>query len=153
MFTGADFQQAVGHVVDPTNVDRTYSTTPVGPITRMCRRSTATLDHERPAPEGTTYMHGAMAPKVTVTLHPDTAVARAAMAKNHRHVADAVDIPGLGDGAVSGIVTSAFTLEFTHGLHQVQIDCGLTNRNADSTPADMRARPEPLAAPVAARMP
>ncbi|WP_367127723.1 hypothetical protein [Saccharothrix sp. HUAS TT1] len=153
VFTGADFQDAVGYVVDPTNVDRTYRTTPVGPITRTCRRTTAALDRERPAPEGATYMDGAMSPKVTVTLHPDAAAARKAMAEDRRDVAGAVDIPGLGDGAVFGVVASAFTLEFTHGVHQVQISCGLTNGNADWTPADMRARLEPLAAAVAARMP
>lgn len=153
VFTGADFQDAVDYVVDPTNVDRTYSTTPVGPITRTCRRTTANLIRERPAPEGTTYMDGAMSPKVTVTLHPDAAAARAAMAKTRSDVAGAVDVPGLGDGAVFGVAASAFALEFTHGFHQVRIDCGLTNGNSDWTPADMRARLEPLAAAVAARMP
>lgn len=57
-----------------------------------------------------------------------------------------------GDGAVFGVAGSRFGLEFAKGFHQVRVDCGLSNGNADWTPADMRARLEPLAAAVAARM-
>lgn len=153
VFTGADFQDAVDYAVDPTNVDRTYHTTMAGPLTRTCRRTTAPRDRERPAPEGTTYMDGAMAPKVTVTLHPDDAAARAAVAEDRRGITAAADIPGLGDGAVFGVDNSAFVLVFTRGFHQVRVDCGLTNGNANWTPADMRARLEPVAAAIAARMP
>ncbi|WP_141976471.1 hypothetical protein [Saccharothrix saharensis] len=153
VFTGADFQDAVHYAVDPTNVDRSYRTASSGPITSTCRRTTAPTDRERPAPEGTTYMDGAMSPKVTVTRHPDAAAARAAMGVDRRNIDGAVDLPGIGDGAVFGVAASAFTLEFTRGSHQVRIDCGLTNGNADWTPADMRARLEPLAAAIAARMP
>lgn len=153
VFTGADFQDAVDYAVDPTNVDRSYNTTLTGSITGTCRRTTAPLDRERPAPEGTTYLNGAMSPKVTVTQHPDAAAARAAVAKDRRNIAGTVDIPGIGDGAVFGTGRSAFVLEFTRGFHQVRIDCGLSNGTAAWTPADMRARLEPLAAAVAARMP
>jgi len=153
VFTGEDFQDAVDYVVDPTNVHRSYHTTLVGAVTRTCRRTTATLDRKRPAPEGTTYLEGAMAPKVTTTRHPDAAAARAAVAKDRRDISGAVDLPGLGDGAVFGVAGSAFALVFTKGAHQVRVDCGLTNGNADWTPADMRARLEPVAAAIAARMP
>ncbi|MGM1065667.1 hypothetical protein [Saccharothrix sp. Mg75] len=153
VFTGADFQDAVDHVVDPTNVDRTYNTALVGSITSTCRRTTAQLDRDRPAPAGTTYLDGGMSPKVAVTQHPDAAAARAALAEDRRDIAGAVDVPGVGDGAVFGVAASAFTLEFTRGFHRVRVDCGLTNGTADWTPADMRARLEPLAAAIAARMP
>ncbi|WP_344038882.1 hypothetical protein [Saccharothrix xinjiangensis] len=153
VFTGADFQDAVDYAVNPANVDRSYTTTSTGSITRTCRRTTATIDRERPAPGGTTYLDGAMSPKVTVTQHPDAAAARAAVAKDRRDLAGAVEIPGVGDGAVFGAGPSAFSLQFTHGFHQVRVDCGLSNGNADWTPADMRARLEPLAAAIAARMP
>ncbi|MFD1151787.1 hypothetical protein [Saccharothrix hoggarensis] len=153
VFTGADFQDAVDYAVDPTNVDRGYHTALTGSITRTCRRTTAPPDRERPAPEGTTYLDGSMSPKVTVTQHVDAAAARAAMAEDRRDIAGAVDVPGVGDGAVFGAGRSSFSLVFTKGFHQVRIDCGLSNGNADWTPADMRARLEPLAAAVAARVP
>ncbi|MFD7659052.1 hypothetical protein ACFV4N_34165 [Actinosynnema sp. NPDC059797] len=153
VFTGADFQDAVNYAVDPTNVDRGYTTALTGPITRTCRRTTAPPDRERPAPEGTTYLDGAMSPQVTVTSHPDAAAARAAVAEDRRDLRGAVDLPGLGDGAVFGVAGSRFSLAFTKGFHQVRVDCGLSNGNADWTPADMRARLEPLAAAIAARMP
>ncbi|MFT7840266.1 hypothetical protein Q5530_29340 [Saccharothrix sp. BKS2] len=153
VFTGADFQDAVDHVVDPTNVDRTYGTLLTGPITSRCRRTTAAAGRGLPVPEGTTHLDGALSPNVTVTPHPDAAAARAALAADRRRLAGAVDIPGLGDGAVFGTNTSLFSLEFTTGFHQVRIDCGLTNGTSDWTPDDVRARLEPIAAAVLARMP
>ncbi|MDQ2586581.1 hypothetical protein [Saccharothrix yanglingensis] len=153
-FTGADFQDATGYAVDPTNVDRTYGATPAGPITSTCRRTTAAPNRGLPTPGGTTHMDGALSPNVTVTPHPDDAAARAALAEDRRDIQGAVDVPGVGDGAVFGVAdSSSFRLEFTKGFHRVRVDCGLTNGNADWTPADMRERLEPIAAAIAARMP
>jgi hypothetical protein len=152
VFTGDDFQAATGYVVNPANVSRTYSSTVGSPLRTTCRRFTATAGAGFPASEGTTFLDGAMVPTVTVTALADAAAATAELGRNRERIAGAVDIPAIGDGAVFGIDSTSFTLQFTDGFHLVTVDCGLSNGNADWTPADMRARLEPLATAIAARM-
>lgn len=153
VFTGADFQSATKYVVAPTNVSRNYNTPISPPLTSTCRRFTATPNAGFPEQEGTTFLDGSMAPKVTVSTLQDPAAAAAELGENRALIAEAVDIPGLGDAAVFGIGSgSHFTLQFTSGFHLVTIDCGLSNGNADWTPEDMRSRLEPLAQAIAGRM-
>lgn len=153
VFTGDDFQSATRYVVNPTNVSRTYSNLVNSPLSTKCRRFTAPANAGFPAPDGTTFLDGAMAPTVTVSKLADAAAAQAELDGNRERIAEAVDLPGIGDKAVFGIGSaSAFTLQFTAGFHLVTVDCGLSNGNADWTAADMRSRLEPLAAAIAARM-
>lgn len=152
VFTGPDFQAAVKYVANPSRVVRKYSIPTGSPVTSSCERSTASEGQGFPAPDGTTYLDGAMSPKVTVTAHPDPTAARAVLAEDRGDIGDAVDVPGVGDGAVFGIGNSAFSLLFTVGPHVVRVDCGLSNGNSHWTPADMRERLEPLAKAVAARL-
>ncbi len=153
VFTGADFQSATRYAVNPTNVRRTYGTTVVAPLRTTCSRFTAPANAGLPAPDGTTFLDGSMYPRVTVTKHPDPAAAKAELGSNRERIDGAVDIPGIGDGAVFGTGSSShFTLQFTAGFHLVTVDCGLSNGNADWTAEDMRSRLEPLATSIAGRM-
>ncbi|MFC4859413.1 hypothetical protein [Actinophytocola glycyrrhizae] len=153
VYTGADFQSATKYVVNPTNVRRTYSTTATSPLRTTCSRFTAPPNAGLPAPEGTTFLDGSMSPKVTVTKHPDPAAAKAELDRNRERIDGAVEIPGIGDGAVFGVGSAShFTLRFTAGFHLVTVDCGLSNGNADWTAEDMRGRLEPLATSIAERM-
>ncbi len=152
IFTGEDFQAATRYVVNPTNVKRTYGNTPGSPVMTSCLRSTASKNSGFPSPEGTTFLDGAMAPTVRVSALNDNAAATTEISRNRGRIDAAVDLPGIGDAAVFGIVSGRFTLQFTSGFHLVTVDCGLSNGNADWTPADMRTRLEPLAKAIAGRM-
>lgn len=153
VFTGADFQSATRYVVNPTNITRGYSVPFDSPLRTRCMRFTAGSNTGIPASDGATFLDGAMAPTVTVSALADAAAATAELGTNRERIAEAVDIPGIGDAAVFGVGgTSHFTLQFTVGSHLVTVNCGLSNGNADWTPADMRARLEPLATAIAARM-
>ncbi|MGX7826263.1 hypothetical protein ACTG9Q_14335 [Actinokineospora sp. 24-640] len=152
VFTGPDFQDAVGYVVNPARVTRKYTLPARSSVTSSCARTTATKNQGFPAPDGVTYLDGAMSPKVTVTAHPDPAAARSALAKDRGDIDGAADIPGIGEKAVFGVGNpSYFSLLFTVGPHLVRVDCGLTNGTSDWTPKDMRDRLEPLAKAIAAR--
>lgn len=153
VFTGADFQSTTRYVANPTNVSRTYRTPVSAPLMTTCNRFTAPPNAGFPAPEGTTFLDGSMSPNVTVTKYPDPAAARAELGRNRERIDGAVDLPGIGDGAVFGAGSSSrFTLQFTAGFHLVTVDCGLSNGNADWTAEDMRARLEPLATAISTRM-
>ena len=152
VFTSEDFQSATRYAVNPTAVRRTYTTTTASPLRTTCSRSTAPANAGIPAPDGTTFLDGSMSPNVEVIKYPDPAAARAELDRNRERIDGAVDIPGIGDGAVFGVNSGRFTLRFTSGFHVVTINCGLSNGNADWTAADMRSRLEPLATSVATRM-
>ncbi|OZM71435.1 hypothetical protein CFN78_19990 [Amycolatopsis antarctica] len=154
VFTGEDFQSATKYAVDPTNIDRSYNTTAGSPVITKCRRTSASENTGLPAPEGTTFLDGDMTPNVTVTAFPDAGAAQEELRRNRERIAEAVDVPGIGDTAVFGVVRAggAFSLQFTAGFHLVTVDCGLSNGNAEWTGADMRARLEPLAKAIAGRV-
>jgi len=153
VYTAKDFQSATKYAINPTNVRRTYSTTVTGPLRATCSRSTAPSNAGLPAPEGTTFLDGSMSPSVEVLKQPDAATAKAELARNAERIDGAVDIPGIGEGAVFGVNSGGhFTLQFLAGFHLVALNCGLSNGNADWTPEDMRSRLEPLAAAIATRM-
>jgi hypothetical protein len=151
VYTGADFQTTTKYTVSPFNVTRTY-VVGGGPEESSCRRTTASRN-TIPAAEGTTILDGSMAPVVRISALRDAATAKSRFAEERGNVALAETISGVGDGAVFGVKGSRFTLVFSSGPHLVVIDCGLSNGNADWTPADMRQRLEPLAKAIAERMP
>ncbi|OLR93081.1 hypothetical protein [Actinokineospora bangkokensis] len=152
VFTGEDFQQATKYTVSPLSVVRTYRTGD-GPQETSCTRTTASRNNGIDAAEGTTILDGAMSPAVRISEQADPAAAASRFAEEREAVEAQQDLPGVGDAAVFGIRGDRFTLLFTSGVHLVQIDCGLSNGNADWTPADMRQRLEPLAKAIAGRMP
>ncbi|MFC5289571.1 hypothetical protein ACFPM7_21160 [Actinokineospora guangxiensis] len=150
VYTGADFQAATKFTVSPFDIKRTY-VVGGGPEETSCRRTTASRN-TIPAAEGTTILDGSMAPVVRISALRDAAAAKSRLAEDRENIDLAETISGIGDGAVFGVRGNRFTLVFTSGPHSVVIDCGLSNGNADWTPADMRQRLEPLAKAIAERM-
>ena len=152
VYTAADFQAATKYTISPFDVRRTYLVG-AGPRDTSCRRTTASTLNDIPAAEGTTILDGSMSPVVRVSALRDAASAKARFADERDRVEQAQTLSGIGDGAVFGIKGGRFTLAFSSGPHLVVIDCGLSNGNADWTPADMRQRLEPLAKAISERMP
>jgi hypothetical protein len=153
VYTGEDFESATKYATDPTNVRRAYAIRTNGPLRATCGRSTASPNVGLPAPAGTTFLEGSMSPNLEILKQPDATTAKAELARNAERIDGAVDVPGIGDGAVFGVNGGGhFTLQFTVGFHLVDLSCGLSNGNADWTPEDMRSRLQPLAAAIAARM-
>jgi hypothetical protein len=155
VFTGADFQKAVGYVVDPSNVVRGYTTPPDSDefLGTTCTRTTTSQSQGFPAPPGTTFLDGGMSPDVSVRPLGDAEHAKAALADDKDLIDGVQPVPGLGDVAVFGTGSSAFyTLEFVKGFTLVKIDCGTTVGNKDWTAADMRAKLTPIAKAILARM-
>ncbi|KRF20275.1 MULTISPECIES: hypothetical protein [unclassified Nocardioides] len=157
VFTHDEFEEGAGYRAAPDLVSRTYttpsgSTYPTDFVNTTCRRTTAMKPFgEEQGADGLPYMDGSLSPLASIETHPTPGAALAA-AQSRVDVSDYREkVRDLGDRAWL-VGSSSLSLIVLKGNVKVELTAGLSNGNADWTPADMRKRLVPMAEKIVARM-